>query len=116
VSTWSKNNLAHRRTFLTLRILDQTNREFDQAADQKMSELKFSVTGDSQDMRSEKARSLASVINNVFVDAFKTDFESGFDNVQSVDGMAAVLADPTKTVLELADTADGFYKFFGEEP
>jgi hypothetical protein len=115
MSNWTKNNLAHRRTFLTLRILEQTKRQFEAAADQKMSQLKFCVPGDSAQMRKEKARSLASMMNNVFMDAFKTTFETNFDKTKSVNAMTDVLIVDNSTVQELADAADQCYQFAGED-
>ena len=56
---WNKNNLAHTNTFLTLRIVAQTNRKFAAAGAQKIGSLDFCVAGDSSDMRRGKARSLA---------------------------------------------------------
>jgi len=115
MSIWSKNNLAHRRTFLTLRILEQTKRQFENAAGQTSSQLKFWVPGDSADIRKEKARALASMMNNIFVDAFKTEFEQDFDKTKSVNALTNVLSVKDSTVQELADTADGCYQFLGED-
>jgi len=113
--TWSKNNLAHRRTFLTLRILNQTKKQFDAAATQEMSQLAFTVPGDSATMRRDKARSLASTMHNVFVDAFKTDLESGVTKTAAINSMVDVLVVETATVEQLADSADVSYEFLGEE-
>ena len=115
MGNWSKNNMAHRRTFLTLRILNQTKKQFDDAATQTMGQLAFTVPGDSSAMRREKARALASTMNNVFVDAFKTTLESDVTKTKAINSMVDVLVVPTATVEQLADAADVCYEFLGED-
>lgn len=115
MANWSKNNLAHRRTYLTLRILNQTRRRFDSAKSAEMNQLDFWVSGDSAAIRRGKARALASVINNIFVDAFKSTYEEGFNKTKSVNKLTTILSNSSKTINDLADVADSCYLFFGED-
>jgi hypothetical protein len=111
MADWSKNNLAHTNTFLALRILAQTTRKFPTAGAQEVQKLAFWVVGDSADMRTGKAKSLATQVHNVFTLAFGSTLETGTTKVGSIKAMADVLADGNKTVNALADVAHDNYDF-----
>jgi hypothetical protein len=111
MADWNKNNLAHTSTFLALRILAQTMRKFPTAGAQEVQNLAFWVVGDSADMRTAKAKSLAAQLHNMFTLAFGSRLESGATKVGSIKAMGEVLADGNKTVNALADVADDNYDF-----
>ncbi len=115
MATWSKNNLAHRRTYLSLRILVETKRKFSSAGPQEIRKLDFWVEGDSANMRKTKARSLATRLNNLFIDAFESKFESGYSAVKSINTMTKILIVGDKAIQDLAEVADTCYDFFGEK-
>ena len=114
MADWNKNNLAHTNTFLTLRILAQTNRKFAAAGAQKIKALAFWVEGDSADMRRGKATSLATQLHNMFEVVFQATFEAGVTKSGSIKAMARVLTDGDNTMQVLADAADEKYDFSGE--
>lgn len=116
MSEWSKNNLAHRRTYISLRILAEAKRKFASAGSQKVKKFDFWDAGDSPAIRRGKARALSVRLNNLFIEAFRSKFEAGFTQVRSVNAMTAILVDGDKIMKDLAEVADVCYDFFGEEP
>ena len=74
--TWTKNNLAHADTYLALRVLDQTKRKFKTAGDQKMKALAFFDAANAT-LSEQKARGLASQMDNVFRVFFDAKYEHG---------------------------------------
>ena len=114
MTDWTKNNLAHSSTYLSLRILAETKRKFASAGTQKVEQLDFWNDTDSSNMRSAKAKTLAVRLNNLFIDAFKSSFETGYSKTKSIASMQSVLKSKGKTVKDLAATADECYAFYGE--
>lgn len=115
MSIWSKSNLSHRRTYIVLRILDQTRRKFSTAGNTKMDKLNFWVPGDSAAIRKAKARSLAISINNILIEPYRSEFEPGLNKTKSVNRLTAVLISSSKKIKDIAEKADECYNFFGEE-
>ena len=112
---WSRTNIAHRRTYMALRVFEQTRRKFASAGTAKMPTLKFWVSGDSSAIRRGKARRLATSINRLFIRAYRSKYEDGFTKVKSINAMTNVLVKANNTVENLANAADVCYDFFGED-
>jgi hypothetical protein len=112
--SWSNNNLAHVHTWMALRVLGQSSKTFDASEQVKVREFEFWVEGDSAAMRSQKARALATQLDNAFRLYQGADYESGYSKVKAINALAAVLRNGERTMAELGDEADACYFFAGE--
>ena len=116
MAEWSKNNLACRRTWGTLRILDQNKKVFKDSGTIKMKALTFWSALDDAAMSALKARSLAVQLHNFFTEVRGAKLEQGITKVKAVKKTAAVLGQAEKTMADLAESLDASYLFVGEDP
>jgi hypothetical protein len=112
---WSRNNQACRKTWSTLRVLDQNYKVFKESADVKMEELGFWNPLASSEMRKAQARSLAIQMDNIFRLIRKARYEEGVNQEKAVTDMSSVLTTSHKTISELAEIVDRRYLFRGED-
>lgn len=112
--SWSRNNLACATTWTTLLVLDQLSEAFAQAGDLRMDQLGFWNAASSSDMRALQARSLATMIDNIFRVIRHATYEEGLVGDEAKRQMVAILTDGTRTVRALAAANDGNYRFLGE--
>ena len=112
---WSNNNLAHRRVWWALFLLEQSQRTFSNSGDVKMNQLAFWVPGESAAIRKGKARGQARVLNNMFSDLFFAEFEPNVTKTKAVNAMVQVLIQGSATMEKLADEVDAMYLFEGED-
>jgi len=111
---WSKNNLAHRATWSTLLLLEQSTDVFSKSGSIPMTQLTFWNAATSPDMRKLQINTLARQIDNVFRLVRGAQHEDGVQPQAAIAALIAVLSDPAKTICDLANAADGSYRFFGE--
>ena len=114
MSGWSRNHRAHKTTWTTLRLLEQSSKAFPNSGGIKISQLGFWNNGDSADMRATKAMSLAAQLGNVFREIRGAQFEEGFNKAKANKSRADVLKNGDKTLFDLAEVADDCYLFWGE--
>jgi len=112
--TWSNNNLAHVHTWLSLKILKQQNKRFENAGATTMNQLVFWNPGDSLALRATRARTIASQIDNMFRLLQGAAYETGVTKTAAISAMTTILIDATCTMEELGDAADEAYRFNGE--
>ena len=91
--------------------LGSNEKEVKTAGDQKMKALAFFDAANAT-LNEQKARGLASQMDNVFRVFFDAKYEHGF--AKGIDRLASALSNENTTVRELADVADAFYAFLGE--
>ena len=111
---WSKNHLAHRTTWSTLLLLDQNTEVFIRSGDIPMNQLAFWNAAASSDMRALQINTLARQIDNVFRLIRGAQYEDAVPPQTAIGALIAVLADPSRTICDLANAADNSYRFFGE--
>jgi hypothetical protein len=114
VPSWSRNNLACATTWTTLLVLDQLSEAFADSGDLRMDQLGFWNAAASSDMRALQARSLATMMDNMFRVIRHATYEEGVTGVEAKRQMVAILTDGTSTVRALAAANDGNYRFLGE--
>ena len=111
---WTKNNRACVATWVTLLILDQITKTFKATEKVKIGKLSMWNSTDTKAMRSKRARSLSTMIDNIFKDKERTKYESGKSSSSAQAAVTAVLIDDDMTVAELADVIDDQYQFPSE--
>jgi hypothetical protein len=111
---WSNNNLAHVHTWLSLKVLKQHNKRFENAGTVKMNQLIFWNPGDSSAMRATKARTIATQMDNMFRLFQGATYESGVTKIAAINAMTTILVDAICTMEDLGDAADAGYRFNGE--
>jgi len=112
---WTKNNLACGATWTALLILDQNKRAFPNSADVTIGTFKMWAPGESAKLRAVRARSLATMLDNIFVSLERADYEKDVDRPAAIDAMRDVLVDDEQTLTDLASTVDDNYSFVGEK-
>ncbi|MFZ5625502.1 MAG: hypothetical protein ACOY71_13935 [Gemmatimonadota bacterium] len=111
MADWSRNNAACRTTWLTLRVLDQTRKVFDDAGAVRMQDLGFWNPAATDALRRGAARALARQLDNVFTMIRGAKYENGKTSTAAVNAMVDVLVDGNKTIADLAAANDASYHF-----
>ena len=115
MADWSQNNLACKNTWITLRVLEQSKKAFDDSGGVRMDELEYWNPADSPAMRAAKARSLAIQVDNIFRDLSGAEYEKDVTRAKAVRDMVDALADKDRTMSDLASVNDSNYAFYGEK-
>ncbi|MBL4606155.1 MAG: hypothetical protein JKY02_10995 [Flavobacteriaceae bacterium] len=118
----NKNNMANWNTtdainvtiWITLKDLKQLKTNYGESGNLKMSDLTFYNNLSSNAERPIAAKMLAVQIDNILLDNYRCEYESGINASSAVNGMIATLSNPDKLVSDFADTCDQFYKFLTE--
>jgi hypothetical protein len=111
---WSNNNLACLKTWIHLRVLDQHNEAFKEAAQIKMNQLTFWIQSSSPELRKIAAATICSQLDNMFRLWDKARYEKGSGMKKAAAEMLSVLTVGSKTISELAGKVDDNYLFKGE--
>lgn len=124
--TWSNNNMAHQALWWSLYILEHSKRTFDKSASVQMDQLAYWVDADSAAIRRAKARSLAAVLDNMFMEIYEARYEGLADAAAEAEidqaravarkALVEVLVDTGKTMEALGEEVDRMYRFLGEQP
>ncbi len=113
--SWNSNNRAHAClwTFETWhkKIRDA---EFNEVGEWKTDYIIGFAPGGSSDMRRQNAQFHVELLDEAFINLFRASYEEGVDRDMAIEGMLAVLSDSSKTMSDLADPVDDFYRFIGE--
>ena len=112
---WNKNNLACRKVWLYLKVMQQHNKVFKDAGKLKMKELQFWNDLSSPELREQQAKMMAHQFDNMFRSFDKAKYEEGSSLATAIDEMKTILTDENKTIANLAEIADNNYFFLGEE-
>ncbi len=112
MANWSRNNRACETTWTTLYALTQLHSAFPDSGTIPMSQLTFWVQQD--DTREVRTRSLATQMDRVFVRLRGARYEDGVNQTSAISALVAALGSESKTVADLAETADAQYRFWGE--
>jgi hypothetical protein len=112
---WSKNNAACGATWGALLVLDQSKEAFVDSPDVSIGNFPIWAKGESTNLRELRARSFATMLDNIFRDHEGARYENGVTRPQAIDAMKDVLIDDDKTINDLADVADDSYRFIEED-
>ncbi|MBN2226973.1 MAG: hypothetical protein JW763_06380 [candidate division Zixibacteria bacterium] len=115
MAEWSKNNAACLTTWITLRVLEQSFKVFNDSAAITMKELAYWNTAASDDMRKIQATTLAHQLDNIFIKIRCARYEEGKTAEQAVSDTVTVLIDADKTMNDLAAVIDANYLFLREQ-
>jgi len=111
---WNNNNLACLKTWIHLKVLNQLDVVFKDAANLKMNQLTFWNQSASSELRSIAAKTICSQLDNMFRLFDKATYESGINNSSATEAMLRVMTNEKNTVAELASEINNNYKFRGE--
>ncbi len=115
---WSKNNLACRNLWGTLRVLGEIKRRqiFKTTGDLTVGDLTSTSLNAGSGMGRLRAEALAAQFDNFFRDVAVATHEKGVNRGKALTAMTGVLVDPARTIADLADVVDDSYEFPGERP
>ncbi len=113
---WSNNNAACVDTWFCLSksVLGQIDVSFDEAESTKVGSFAFwndVAPGDNAEI---EARALADILTKLFTNMLGATYEPGHNYASAVEAMTVVLANPAKTVCELAAVVDELHHFTTE--
>jgi hypothetical protein len=93
--------------------LNQIDRSvaFADAGPMTMPQLLFFNATASSDIQKQDATALASLLDNIFMNAYSGAYVSGQTQQLAITGLVNTLANGLNTVEDLSDTANGFYQF-----
>lgn len=113
--SWNRNNRAHTcLCFFEKWHHDRRDTQFNPTGEWTTDFLIKSAAGDTSDMRSNKARAHAELLDGVFASMFRAKYEDGFDQNMAIAQMNDVLSDSSKKMKDLGDPIDAAYQFIGE--
>lgn len=114
MSNWSTTNDIDVTIWITLKDLKQLSTNYSVSGSLKMSDLTFYNHLSSQAESPIAAKMLAVQIDNILMDTYRCEYESGVNASDAVSGMVAVLSNADKLVSDFATTCDSLYKFLTE--
>ena len=113
--SWSKTNSAHACLFFFEKWYhDRRDTLFTPSGEWSTDFLIKSAAGESAATRSSKANAHAEMLDSVFSNWFKAEYETGFDKNKAIENIINVLDDSTKKMKDLGDPIDSAYRFFRE--
>jgi hypothetical protein len=113
MSKWSNENTSCIKTWITLKELDQIDKNFEQSGDIKMEELTFWNSSTSEEMRNIQANTIAIEMDKIFIkDGSKYELSSNKE--KSINEIVKTLLVSDKTINDLASINDINYKFYKE--
>jgi len=80
-----------------------------------MDQLTYWAATGSADMRAQRAKAMATEMDNIFRMILKAGLEPGVDAGRAIGGIETTLATADKTIRDLAVINDEHYVFLGED-
>lgn len=115
MASWQNNNRAHTSLwFFEMWHLDQRTAKFTPSGEWSTNFLIRSAAGESSDMRKDRVRTHAEMLDGAFIKLYRAEYEDGVDRDAALATMEAVLNDSGKTLADLGGPVDASYRFIGE--
>lgn len=112
--TWDNNNTACNTLWITLHDMNQLTTNFAISGDLTMSDLTFYNTLADADQKKQEATMVATQLDNVFINTYMSEYETGVTTTIAINGLVSVLMKGDKQVKNLGFTCDELYKFITE--
>lgn len=115
MSNWDNNNVAHTNLWGFERWkLGRKKDSFAESGGWPVNDLIGTVTGESAEMRLEKANAHARALDEVFSGFFHAKYEDGMTRDKALAILVTLLSDPNKVLKDLGDPISDAYLFLGE--
>ena len=115
MANWQKNNRAHAGLcFFEKWHHEQPDVKFTPAGQWSTNYLIKSASGESENMRADKAQAHAELLDGAFKSLFVAKYEEGIDRDAALAAILQVLNDSSKKLEDLGDPVDECYQFIGE--
>lgn len=108
---WSKGEIACKRVYVALFVLEQHRQEFDTCGTLRMDQLRFWVPGASPAQREQEARWVAIQCHNIYTALTGAVLEPGTTAKTAVNKVTKAMSTASTTLLEVAELAEECYVF-----